>query len=114
MPYAKMPNNSATPTAAMASVISGGTNVTERPSRAMNADFVVYAKSAFIALLGLSVTFVPPEMTLAIAAVGVALLFGIFAYGIRWLDYHEFLEAGASFASAMRKARGIIQDRILA
>ena len=74
----------------------------------------IYAASAFIALLGLCVTFVPPELTLAIGGIGVATLLVIFVYGVRWLDYHEFVEAGASLASGMRKARGSIQDRILA
>ena len=75
---------------------------------------VIYVQSAFIAVLGLCVTFVPPQMTLAIAGIGIAILLVIFVYGVRWLDYHEFLEAGASFASGVRKSRTSIQDRILA
>jgi UDP-GlcNAc:undecaprenyl-phosphate GlcNAc-1-phosphate transferase len=75
---------------------------------------VIYAASAFIALLGLCVTFVPPQLTLAIGGIGVATLLAVFVYGVRWLEYHEFLEAGASLASGVRKARGAIQDRILA
>jgi UDP-GlcNAc:undecaprenyl-phosphate/decaprenyl-phosphate GlcNAc-1-phosphate transferase len=81
------------------------------PKRAIG---VIYLETAFIALLGLCVTFVPPRMTLAITTVGLAALLLIFLYGIRWLEYHEFLEAGASFASGVRKARGSIQDRIAA
>ncbi len=81
------------------------------PRRAVE---VIYLKALFIALLGLCVTFVPPQMTVAITAVGATALLIIFMYGIRWLEYHEFLEAGASVASGMRKARGAIQDRILA
>jgi hypothetical protein len=75
---------------------------------------VIYLKSAFIAGLGLCVTFVPPQLTLLITGVGIAALLLIFVYGIRWLNYHEFLEAGASFASGMRKSRTSISDRILA
>jgi UDP-GlcNAc:undecaprenyl-phosphate GlcNAc-1-phosphate transferase len=81
------------------------------PRRAVS---VILAKATFLAILGLCVTFVPPRMTLAITGIGAAVLLVIFLYGIRWLEYHEFLEAGASFASGVRKARGSIQDRILA
>jgi UDP-GlcNAc:undecaprenyl-phosphate/decaprenyl-phosphate GlcNAc-1-phosphate transferase len=70
--------------------------------------------SAIIAMLGLCVTFVPPQMTLAISGVGVGALLLVFAYGLRRLEYHEFVEASASLASGMRKARVAIQDRILA
>jgi UDP-GlcNAc:undecaprenyl-phosphate/decaprenyl-phosphate GlcNAc-1-phosphate transferase len=70
--------------------------------------------SAIIATLGLCVTFVSPQMTLIISGVGVAALLLVFAYGVRRLEYHEFVEASASLASGMRKARVAIQDRILA
>jgi hypothetical protein len=36
----------------------------------------------------------------------------VIAFGIYWLEYHEFVEAGASFASALRKARFVIRDKI--
>jgi UDP-GlcNAc:undecaprenyl-phosphate GlcNAc-1-phosphate transferase len=81
------------------------------PRRAVT---VLYAKAATIAVLGLGVTFVPPGVTLAITAVAVVLVLVILIYGVRWLEYDEILEAGASFASGMRKARGAIQDRIVA
>ncbi len=81
------------------------------PRRALAA---IYAQSTLIALLGLCVMFVPPRMTLTITVIGMATLIIFFLYGLRWLQYHEFLEAGASFASGVRKARGAIQDRILA
>jgi hypothetical protein len=31
---------------------------------------------------------------------------------VKWLEYHEFLEVGASFTSAARQARSVIQDKI--
>jgi UDP-GlcNAc:undecaprenyl-phosphate GlcNAc-1-phosphate transferase len=68
--------------------------------------------SAIIAALGLSATFAPPEFTLAIATAGIAMLVLIFVYGLRWLEYHEFLEAGASLTSAARSARSVIRDKI--
>jgi hypothetical protein len=58
------------------------------------------------------VTFAPPELTVAVAMAGAAILIFIMVYGVRWLDYHEFLEAGASFTSAARQARCVIQDKI--
>jgi UDP-GlcNAc:undecaprenyl-phosphate/decaprenyl-phosphate GlcNAc-1-phosphate transferase len=79
------------------------------PRRAIG---VIYLHSFVIAALGLSITFVPPRMTIAIAAAGGATLLLIMVYGVRWLEYHEFLEAGASVASAARKARTVIQDKI--
>jgi len=48
----------------------------------------------------------------SVAATGAAILFFIMVYGVRWLEYHEFLEAGASFTSAARQARWVIQDKI--
>jgi UDP-GlcNAc:undecaprenyl-phosphate GlcNAc-1-phosphate transferase len=68
--------------------------------------------SAVIAALGLSATFAPPDFTIAIATAGVALLVLIFVYGLRWLQYHEFWEAGSSFTSAAMSGRGIIRDKI--
>ena len=68
--------------------------------------------SAVIAALGLSATFAPPEFTIAIATAGAAILVLIFVYGLRWLQYHEFMEAGASFTSAARTGRTVIRDKI--
>ena len=76
------------------------------------AVILIYVESAVVAVLGLCVTFAPPELTVAVAAVGAAVLFFIMVYGVRWLEYHEFLEAGASFTSAARQARWVIQDKI--
>jgi UDP-GlcNAc:undecaprenyl-phosphate GlcNAc-1-phosphate transferase len=73
---------------------------------------VIYAGSASIALLGLLVAFAPPQVTLVATMVGVAILILVVALGIHWLQYHEFLEAGASLKSAAQKARSVIQDKI--
>src|SRR5437868_1278734 len=76
------------------------------------AVIVIYVESAVVAVLGLCVTFAPPEFTVAVAAIGAAILFFIMVYGVRWLEYHEFLEASASVTSAARQARWVIQDKI--
>ena len=68
--------------------------------------------SAVIAMLGLSATFAPPEFTIAIATAGVALLALILVYGLRWLEYHEFWDAGSSFTSAALRGRSVIRDKI--
>jgi len=70
--------------------------------------------SACVAAMGLSLAFAPHTFTLTLALLGGAagLLFVI--HGLRWLGYHEFVEAQASFASGLYKARGVIRDRILA
>jgi hypothetical protein len=73
---------------------------------------VIYVESAVVAVLGLFVTFAPPELTVAVAVAGAAILLFIMVYGLRWLEYHEFLEAGASLTSAARQARWVIQDKI--
>ena len=70
--------------------------------------------SAVIASLGLSVTFAPPHFTVAIACAASVMLALIFVYGLRWLQYHEFLEAGASVTSGARRARAVIRDKIRA
>lgn len=70
--------------------------------------------SAVIAALGLSATFAPPEFTIAIAGAGAVILVLIFVYGLRWLEYHEFFEAGASVTSAARNGRAVIRDKIQA
>ena len=68
--------------------------------------------SAVIAALGLSATFASPAFTVAIATGGGALLVLILVYGLRWLQYHEFWEAGASVTSAARQGRAVIRDKI--
>ena len=76
------------------------------------AVIAIYIESAVVAVLGLCVTFAPPQLTVAVACTGAAILIFIMVYGVRWLEYHEFLEAGASVSSAARNARWVIQDKI--
>ena len=76
------------------------------------AVIAIYVESAVVAVLGLCVTFAPPQLTVAVACTGAAILIFIMVYGVRWLEYHEFIEAGASVTSAARQARWVIQDKI--
>lgn len=73
---------------------------------------LIYSASAAVGAAGLLVTFAPPSVTVVATMVGVGGLVVVIAAGVYWLQYHEFLEAGASLASAARKSRSVIQDRI--
>ena len=79
------------------------------PRRAV---LTIYAQAATAAALGLCVTFTPPAVTVAVAAAGAVMLMFLLVYGIRRLDYHEFVAAQASVASVARNARAVIQDKI--
>jgi UDP-GlcNAc:undecaprenyl-phosphate GlcNAc-1-phosphate transferase len=73
---------------------------------------IIYLWALFIAALGVSATFAPPIVTGMVAISGGAILIALFGFGFRFLDYHEFHEAGSSLASVLRHARLVIQDRI--
>lgn len=73
---------------------------------------VIYAVSAALSGLGLLAAFARPQITVAATMIGVGGLFLLIGLAAYWLQYHEFLEAGSSFASAARKGRSVIQDRI--
>ena len=75
---------------------------------------VLYGLSAFVAAMGLSATFAPPQLTIAVAVAGAATLGLILVYGAQWLQYHELMEAGASIGSALMTARQRVQDKIYA
>lgn len=73
---------------------------------------VICAGSAVLSALGLSAAFAKPLLTVAATLAGVTLLLSVLGYGIGKLGYYEFREAGASVASAARKGRLVIQDKI--
>lgn len=73
---------------------------------------VIYAATGSIAVLGLLIGFAPPNVVVFATLVGVAVLVLVMGWGIYWLEYHEFLDAGASLAHAIRKSRSVIQDKI--
>jgi UDP-GlcNAc:undecaprenyl-phosphate GlcNAc-1-phosphate transferase len=73
---------------------------------------IIYLTSAALAALGLLGTFAPPAITMLATMAGLGGLVLVMGLGIYWLEYHEFFEVGASVASAPRKARRILQDRI--
>lgn len=67
-----------------------------------------------VAALGLSISFAPPELTLAFMVVTSILLFAGFFYGSRWLKYGEFAELGRSFRSVILHARTVVREKIRA
>lgn len=69
---------------------------------------------AGFATLGLSVIFAPPRFTLALLVGAGILGFAFVVYGIRFLQYTEFLEFGRSAASVVRSARSVVNAKVLA
>lgn len=76
------------------------------------AAVVICAFSAGVALFGLSISFAPPALTLAVGGLGGFVFVLVAVHGVKLLHYHELSEMQASFASGLRKARSVIKDRI--
>jgi UDP-GlcNAc:undecaprenyl-phosphate GlcNAc-1-phosphate transferase len=64
--------------------------------------------------LGISIVFAPPQLTLALMLGGGGLAILFLFYAVRWLEYGEFMELGASAAATLRHARGRVRNRIRA
>lgn len=73
---------------------------------------LIYCAATASAAVGLIVAFAPPAVTVAATLIGVAGLILAIAFGIHWLEYHEFLAARSSISSAARNARSVIRDKI--
>jgi UDP-GlcNAc:undecaprenyl-phosphate/decaprenyl-phosphate GlcNAc-1-phosphate transferase len=76
------------------------------------ASLVLCALAGGFAVLGLLLAFAPPPALIGMALAGGLVSGGIFLYGIRQLDYDEFLEAGAALASGIVRVRRVIRDQI--
>jgi UDP-GlcNAc:undecaprenyl-phosphate/decaprenyl-phosphate GlcNAc-1-phosphate transferase len=76
------------------------------------ASFVLCLVAGCFAALGLLLAFAPPPALIGMALAGGLLSAGIFMYGIRQLDYNEFVEAGAALASGIVRVRRVIRDQI--
>jgi UDP-GlcNAc:undecaprenyl-phosphate GlcNAc-1-phosphate transferase len=79
------------------------------PTRSL---LLIYTAAAASAGVGLLITFAPPHVTVVATMVGVAALIVAMAFGIHWLEYHEFLAARSAIFSAARNARSVIRDKI--
>jgi UDP-GlcNAc:undecaprenyl-phosphate GlcNAc-1-phosphate transferase len=76
------------------------------------ASFVLCLVAGCFAALGLLLAFAPPPALIGMALAGGLLSASIFMYGIRQLDYNEFVEAGAALASGIVRVRRVIRDQI--
>jgi len=76
------------------------------------ASFVLCLVAGAFALLGLLLAFAPPPALIGMALTGGLISAGIFMYGIRQLDYNEFVEAGTALASGIVRVRRVIRDQI--
>jgi UDP-GlcNAc:undecaprenyl-phosphate/decaprenyl-phosphate GlcNAc-1-phosphate transferase len=65
-------------------------------------------------LLGLLLAFTPPPALRGIALTGGAILLLLVLFGMRQLNYAEFVEGGAVLASGLGRVRRIIHDQIYA
>lgn len=65
-----------------------------------------------VAALGLSISFAPPQFTLAFMVATAIVLFASFFYGTRWLRYGEFAELAKSVRSVVRFARTVVREKI--
>jgi UDP-GlcNAc:undecaprenyl-phosphate GlcNAc-1-phosphate transferase len=79
-----------------------------------NAVIVLYVSASVLAMLGLSLVFAPPPAVMSVAAAGAGVTLFLLVYGLRRLQYHEFVEAGAVLASGLARVRRTIRDRIYA
>ena len=69
---------------------------------------------AAFATIGLSVVFAPPKFTLALFVGASILGFAFIVYGVRFLQYSEFMEFGRSVASVIRSARTVVKHKVMA
>lgn len=76
------------------------------------ASFVLCVVAGAFAVVGLLLAFAPPPALIGMALTGGVISAGIFMYGIRQLDYNEFIEAGAALASGIVRVRRVIRDQI--
>jgi UDP-GlcNAc:undecaprenyl-phosphate GlcNAc-1-phosphate transferase len=79
-----------------------------------HAVIVLYVLAIILALLGLSLVFAPPPAVMSVAAAGAGVMLFLLLYGLRRLQYHEFVEAGSVLASGFLRARRVIRDQIYA
>lgn len=70
--------------------------------------------SASMAALALAVAFARPAVSIVVALAVLATLMALVAWGLRWLQYDEFSEAGAAMLSVARKGRNRLRFSILA
>ncbi len=81
------------------------------PTRTVELIGVFFAS---VALMGISIVFAPPQVTVAFGVGGAVLFFAAFFHGVKWLGYSEFTEVGASVASVVLNARSHVRNKVVA
>jgi UDP-GlcNAc:undecaprenyl-phosphate GlcNAc-1-phosphate transferase len=79
-----------------------------------HAVVVLYLVAAVLASLGLSLVVAPPPAIVGIAAAAGGVALALVVYGLRRLQYHEFVEAASVLVSGMGRVKRAIRDRIYA
>lgn len=70
--------------------------------------------SASMAALAFAVAFARPAVSIVVALAVLASLVALLAWGLRWLQYDEFSEAGAAMINVARRGRNRLRFSILA
>src|SRR5690606_3906363 len=78
------------------------------------AVIVLYGVAVFLSLVGLSLAFAPPPSIILMSAGGSGVALCVLLYGLRRLQYHEFVEASSVLLSGFSRARRVIRDGIYA
>jgi UDP-GlcNAc:undecaprenyl-phosphate GlcNAc-1-phosphate transferase len=73
---------------------------------------LLYCVAATLAAAGVCLAFAPPAKIFIIAAVGGIACGGILLYGLRYLEYHEFLDAALVLGTGLLRVRQVISDQI--
>jgi UDP-GlcNAc:undecaprenyl-phosphate GlcNAc-1-phosphate transferase len=78
------------------------------------AVLLLYCVATTLAVAGVCLTFAPPSLIFAVAASGGLICGVILLYGLRQLEYHEFVDAAVVLASGLLRTRQVISDEIRA
>lgn len=73
---------------------------------------LLYCVASALAVAGIGIAFAPQREVLVVAVAGGVACTAILFYGLRHLDYHEFLEAGAVLLGGVLRVRQVISDQI--
>jgi UDP-GlcNAc:undecaprenyl-phosphate GlcNAc-1-phosphate transferase len=73
---------------------------------------LLYCVAALLAAAGIAVAFAPQKEIFLVAMAGGTLCAAMLLYGLRHLDYHEFLEAAAVLLGGVLRVRQVISDQI--
>lgn len=78
----------------------------------LRAVLTLYVVACALAVIGIVITFVPTTSVALIAIGGGIVSLVILLWGLGYLDYHEFFEAGSVLALAPLRVRKVIRDQI--